>query len=41
MPANVQGEFDAIAAGETPEPTTLGLLGAAGVGLMSKRRRRH
>jgi hypothetical protein len=40
MPANVQGEFDAIAAGETPEPVSLSLLGSAGL-LTLTRRRRH
>jgi glycosyl hydrolase family 28 len=40
MPANVQAEFDAIAAGETPEPASLGLLAGAGL-LTLTRRRRH
>jgi hypothetical protein len=37
MPANVQGEFDAIAAGQTPEPAALSLF-AASVGLLARRR---
>jgi hypothetical protein len=40
MPANVQAEFDAIAAGQTPEPASLGLLAGAGL-LTLTRRRRH
>jgi hypothetical protein len=40
MPANVQAEFDAIAAGQTPEPVSWGLLGSAGL-LTLARRRRH
>jgi hypothetical protein len=39
MPANVQAVFQSIA-GE-PEPAAVGLLGAAGMGLMGQRRRRH
>jgi glycosyl hydrolase family 28/dockerin type I repeat protein len=39
MPANVQAEFDAIAAGLTPEPASLAVLCAAGVGLLGRRRR--
>jgi PEP-CTERM motif-containing protein len=40
MPANVQATFDAIAAGETPEPASLGLLGGAGLLTLTRRRRR-
>jgi hypothetical protein len=39
MPANVQAEFDAIAAGQTPEPASLGLLGGAGLLTLTRRRR--
>jgi hypothetical protein len=40
MPANVQAEFDAIAAGQTPEPTGAALVGVAVVGVLRGRRRR-
>jgi hypothetical protein len=40
LPANVQADFDAIAAGETPEPASLGLLGTAGLLTLTRRRRR-
>jgi hypothetical protein len=40
MPANVQAEFDAIAAGQTPEPSSAAVLGAAVTGLLARRRRR-
>ena len=39
MPANVQAEFDAIAAGQTPEPASLVVLCAAGIGLLGRRQR--
>jgi hypothetical protein len=38
MPANVQGEFDAIAAGETPEPSSLAVFIAPIAGLLARRR---
>jgi hypothetical protein len=40
MPANVQAEFDAIAAGQTPEPGGAAVVGAAVVGVLRARRRR-
>jgi hypothetical protein len=40
MPAKTAAFFQAVAAGETPEPTSLALLGAASVGLLSRRRRK-
>jgi PEP-CTERM motif-containing protein len=40
MPANVQGEFDAIAAGETPEPGSVAVIGAVAIGLLGRRRKR-
>jgi hypothetical protein len=39
MPANVMADFRSIAG--VPEPAVVGLLGAAGVGLMGRRRRRR
>jgi hypothetical protein len=32
--------FQAIAAGQTPEPSSVAVLGAAATGLLSRRRRR-
>jgi hypothetical protein len=39
MPVNVQATFDTIAAGQTPEPASLGLLGGAGLLTLMRRRR--
>jgi hypothetical protein len=39
MPANVMADFQSIAG--VPEPAAIGLLGAAGMGLMGRRRRRR
>jgi hypothetical protein len=41
MPANVQAEFDAIAAGQTPEPGCAGLLAIGAVGLLGRKRMRR
>jgi hypothetical protein len=40
MPADVQADFQAIAAGQTPEPASVALIGAAAAGLLGRRRRR-
>jgi hypothetical protein len=40
MPANVKAEFDAIAAGETPEPASIGLLSFSSLAFLGRRRRK-